>query len=258
MRTSTDSGATWSAARIINPEHALRNMPIAGVFRTAEGAIVLPCDASRSGDGGTAVWISRDGGRTWTDPGAGRPAPRFVPGEPGAWIAGIHAGVAQLTDGRLLAFGRGDSINGRMPQSLSADMGATWTYASSEFLPIGAGQRVVLRRLREGPLFFASFAQKLPATDAAGAARVVSGLFGALSYDDGATWPVKRLITDDGPPRRLDGGGNTRLFTLGPDTAEPRGYLACTQTPDGVIHLISSKQHYAFNVAWLKAPMPAR
>ncbi len=39
--------------------------------------------------------------------------------------------------------------------------------------------------------------------------------------------------------------------------AEPRGYMAGTQTPDGVIHLISSKQHYAFNLAWLKAPRPA-
>jgi len=30
-----------------------------------------------------------------------------------------------------------------------------------------------------------------------------------------------------------------------------------TQTPDGVIQLISSAQHYAFNLAWLEAPMPA-
>jgi hypothetical protein len=66
------------------------------------------------------------------------------------------------------------------------------------------------------------------------------------------------LVTDDGPAREVDGGGNTGRFTLGPDTAEPRGYLSVCQGFDGVIHLISSKQHYAFNSAWIKAPMPAR
>ncbi|MBM3493037.1 MAG: hypothetical protein FJX72_01750 [Armatimonadetes bacterium] len=30
------------------------------------------------------------------------------------------------------------------------------------------------------------------------------------------------------------------------------GYLAATQTPDGVIHLISSRLHYRFNLGWLK------
>lgn len=67
-----------------------------------------------------------------------------------------------MTDGRLLAFGRGDNIDGRMPQSVSANLGKTWTYS-----------------------------------------------------------------------------------------AEPRGYLSIWQTADGVIHLITSKQHYAFNLAWL-------
>ncbi|GAJ15305.1 unnamed protein product, partial [marine sediment metagenome] len=38
--------------------------------------------------------------------------------------------------------------------------------------------------------------------------------------------------------------------------AEPKGYLAATQTPNGVIHLITSKQHYAFNLAWLTEGVP--
>ncbi|MBN2293015.1 MAG: exo-alpha-sialidase, partial [Pirellulales bacterium] len=92
--------------------------------------------------------------------------------------------------------------------------------------------------------------------DAVGRERKLSGMYAALSFDDGKTWPVRRLITDDGPERTVDGGGNTRLFKLGPNSAEPRGYLAATQTPDGLIHLISSKQHYVFNLAWIKAPMP--
>jgi len=82
-------------------------------------------------------------------------------------------------------------------------------------------------------------------------------LFGALSFDEGETWPVRRLITDDGPAREIDGGGNTGRFTLSRTTAEPRGYLSICQTADGLIHLISSKNHYAFNLAWLKTPPPA-
>ncbi len=257
MRTSSDSGATWSKARLIMPEHCLHHMPVESVFRTREGVIVVPCDAVTGGSGGTAVLLSADGGRTWRDPGEGKPQPDFQSGGPGAWIAGIHAGIVQLEDGRLMAFGRGDAIDGRMPMSLSADLGETWTYGTSPFPPISGGQRLALLRLKEGPIFFASFARKTTITDASGAERAVSGLFAALSFDEGKSWPVRRLITDDGPAREIDGGGNTGRFILSHESAEPRGYLSICQTPDGVIQLITSKQHYAFNLAWLKARAPA-
>jgi hypothetical protein len=256
MRTSTDSGATWSKARLIMPEHCLHHMPVESVFRTREGVIVVPCDAVIGGSGGTAVLLSRDGGRTWRDPGEGKPQPDFRSGGPGAWIAGIHAGIVQLDDGRLMAFGRGDAIDGRMPMSLSADLGETWTYRASPFPPIGGGQRLALVRLQEGPIFFASFAKKTTIADASGAERPVSGLFAALSFDEGKSWPVRRLITDDRPAREIDGGGNTGRFILSHESAEPRGYLSICQTPDGVIQLITSKQHYAFNLAWVKTPAP--
>lgn len=258
LRTSTDSGATWSKARLIMPEHALHHMPVEAVIRTRSGAIVLACDAVTGGRGGTAVLVSRDGGQSWRDPGEGKPQPEFRDGGSGAWIAGIHAALVELADGRLMALGRGDVINGHMPKSISSDLGQTWTYSPSPFPPIGSGQRAVLLRLAEGPIFFASFAKQISIKDASGAERSCSGLFAALSFDEGETWPVRRLITDDGPSRQLDGGGNTGRFLLGPDTAEPRGYLSVCQTPDGVIQLITSKQHYAFNLAWLKTPPPAK
>ncbi len=254
LRTSDDSGLTWSKARLIAPEHGRRHQPVESVFRTRDGTIVLACDAVPGGRGGTALLMSRDGGKTWFDPGAGKPPPEFREGATGAWIAGIHAAVAELADGRLLAFGRGDTIAGRMPQSLSADMGRSWTYSASPFPPIGGGQRAVLLRLAEGPLLFASFAAQMTIPDAAGHPRQVSGLFAALSFDEGRTWPVRKLITDGGPPRELDGGGNTGRFILSRDRAEPRGYLSVCQDAGGVIHLISSKLHYAFNLAWLKQP----
>lgn len=256
MRTSTDSGATWSKARLIMPEHGLHHMPIESVIRTKEGAILVPCDAVTGGNGGSALLVSHDDGETWADPGEGRPDPTFEAGSTGAWIAGIHAGFVQRADGTLMAFGRGNTIDDRMPMSLSSDLGQNWTYSASPFLPIGGGQRLVVLRLQEGPILFCSFGREVRFRDAAGNEQVGSGLFAALSDDEGKTWEIKRLITDDGPARRVDGGGNTKEFTMSALSAEPRGYFSICQAADGVIHLISSKQHYAFNLAWLRTPPP--
>ncbi len=68
------------------------------------------------------------------------------------------------------------------------------------------------------------------------------------------TWPHQRLLTD-GVERHLDGGAWTGGFTMDRDHAEPRGYLAATQTPDGVIHMLSSRLHYQFDLAWLTQPL---
>jgi formylglycine-generating enzyme required for sulfatase activity len=273
MRTSTDNGATWTHPRLINPHHQPRNQVISGTSMTKEGYLIQPCDAVYGGSGGTAIHISRDGGVTWQDPGAGTPKPDFQGDKPGGTIAGIHAGVVQLNDGRLLAFGRGDNrlgsddnIQARMPMSLSEDMGRTWHYAASEFPPINGGQRLVLMRLREGPLLFVSFTDsseyrsdpRWPAVNglilrtADGKMRRGYGMFAALSFDEGATWPIKKLVSPPAPLGSFKGGGWTGTFT--PDTthAEPMGYLAATQSPDGIIHLISSALYYRFNLAWLE------
>jgi sulfatase modifying factor 1 len=246
MRTSNDSGATWSPARLIGPEHAERHMPVQSVFRTSEGSIVLTSDANP----GSTVIISNDEGKTWADSGGK--------------IAGIHAGVVQLKDGRLLALGRGEDIDGFMPKSISADMGKTWTYSASPFQPIRGMQRAVLIRLREGPLLFVSFCgantqpgkQDMLLTDASGKQRPVSGIYAALSFDEGETWPTRRLITDDGPPHEVE-TTDRRMFTMSPSSAEPWGYMAICQGANGVIHLITSKNHYEFNLTWARTPAPA-
>jgi formylglycine-generating enzyme len=256
MRTSTDNGATWSRARLIMPEHSLHHMPIESVFRLADGTILVPCDAVPGGSGGSAVLLSTDNAKTWTDPAEGKTRPSFKAGSKGATIAGIHAGVVQRTDGTLMAFGRGNTIEGRMPMSLSTDGGKTWTYSASPFPPIGGGQRLVVLRLSEGPILFCSFGKNMTIIDASGKQRSVSGLFAALSADEGKTWTIKRPITDDAPVRTVDGGGNTGRFTMSAHSAEPRGYMSVCQTPDRVIHLISSKQHYRFNLAWINTPAP--
>ncbi len=262
MRSSDDNGANWSKPRFICPEHQLRNMPIASVFRRKDGSILLACDAVSGGNGGTAIWISEDDGETWSDPGQAQPIPEFTDGKSGGWIAGIHAAVVELTDGRLMAYGRGDTINGKMPKSVSEDDGKTWHYSASPFPPVSGGQRCVFLRLREGPILLASFTgsrktpETMPIVDASGKERSVTGLFTALSYNDGETWQNIRLVTDDGPDREIE-TMDGRLFRLGLNSAEPGGYLAVCQGDDGIIHLISSKQHYRFNYAWLTEPPPS-
>ena len=92
-------------------------------------------------------------------------------------------------------------------------------------------------RLKEGPIMFASFG--------------ADGMFIVLSDDEGATWSQPKLLTD-GKTRTLDGGAFTGTFTMDATHAEPKGYFCGVQTPDGTIHLLSSRIHYRFNLAWLR------
>ena len=243
MRTSTDSGATWSKARFILREHRVRQSLNPAVFRMSDGTIVLPCDAGTKQDGGCALWLSSDDGESWHDAGG--------------TIRGIHAGVVERADGSLLAFGRGNDMDGMMPTSVSGDSGKTWEYSASCFQPIHRCQRLVLMRLREGPIMFVSFANKpLTITDISGAERQIEGMYSAVSCDDGETWTNYRPVSDDGPERRIESfDGFAALFGI--SRSEPVGYLAACQARNGLIHLVSSRNHYTFNYTWLVTPPPA-
>jgi sulfatase modifying factor 1 len=77
-----------------------------------------------------------------------------------------------------------------------------------------------------------------------------------ISDDMGKTWPKIRLISDDKAPHEVkttDG----RTFTMSKSSGEPKGYYSVCQARSGVIHLISSWNHYAFNVKWLETASPA-
>ncbi|HSI15465.1 MAG TPA: sialidase family protein [Chthoniobacter sp.] len=263
MRTSTDSGATWSKARLFQPEGEIGNMPI----RTKEGAMLLPLDNNKPG---TSLNISRDGGQTWTfTPGRGKPD--FHAGGNGTRFPGIHNAIVELADGRIMALGRFDlpeeqeKFNFRIPLSFSSDLGKTWTYEASAFPAIGSVQRAVLLRLHEGPLLFCSFTDEqrywpkrkgLPFKAAEGTEFTGYGLFAAVSFDEGKTWPVQKFITPGGPERTVL-GVDKHEFALSETMAEPSGYLSVCQTRDDLIQLISSKNHYVFNLAWLKELPPA-
>jgi len=251
LRRSSDNGVTWSDAQLIEPRHARRHQVIAGPILHSSGILIQLCDAGAGGQDGTSIHLSFDGGISWHDPWDGSPLPDFSKDTTGTTIAGIHAGIVELEDGSLMALGRGNSINDSMPCSISRDFGTTWTYSASEFPPIGSGQRLILRRLNEGPLMLISFTGQPDKTTSELSKTLGHGLFVALSYDDGKTWPVKKLLTNaDG--KTYNGGAWTGDFTMTDTTAEPKGYLACTQTPDGTIHLLSSRLHYRFNLKWIE------
>ena len=259
MRTSNDNGVTWTPPKAVDERFLGRHQVISGTLMTKSGLLIQNCDSVPYGKGGTAMYISRDGGKTWSDPGEGKPKPNFTEGGIGeGTIAGIHAKVVELGDGRLLAFGRGDAINRMMLMSISSDLGKTWTYEASPFPDISGGQRLVLKRLQEGPLLFVSFtsgdrtkpeANGMTFTNQEGKTFTGHGMYAAVSFDDGKTWPVRKLLTPG--EGEFNGGAWTQQFTATPTRAEHAGYLAATQTPDGVIHLISSRLHYRFNLPWL-------
>ena len=257
MRTSDDNGARWSEGRLINPNRGLASQPVTTVFEMYDGRAVLPVDAPwRRKGGATALWFGRNSGERWE---LGKGA-----------IAGIHAAVCQLENGHLLAFGRRHEIDGRMPKSISTDRGESWSVSASPFPPIGANQRPVLIRLREGPLLFLSFthdffkyrdrvgeAPVMEATGGDGNTRRIFGMFAAVSFDEGKSWPVRRPVTPGGPAREVTYFDHATC-RLDETHAEPRGYLDACQTPDGLIHVITSKNYYSFNLAWLRQRTSSR
>ncbi len=260
VRTSTDNGATWSKAQPIYPQGETG----AGMIRTREGALIITQDV------GVSLLKSSDNGKSWTSVGARHPNDDVRPGGKGRRHAGIHAPVVELADGRLMTIGRPHPaqvavFGGKALLSFSSDQGETWTYAASEFPAVTSVQRPAMIRLREGPILLCSFTDQVldfykgnrkgMTFKSVDGEFTGYGLFAAVSYDEGKTWPDRRLITPGGPAREVS-TINRGTFTLSDTMAEPQGYLAITQTRDGRLQLLTSKNHYVFNLAWIKQLPP--
>lgn len=255
VRTSLDNGMTWSKARAIQPRGEFGNQ----VLRLADGTLVLGNDARH-----VSLVYSTDGGQSWHYNDARGKENDFRPGGTGHRYPGIHAPMVQLSDGRIMAISRNDKVEDqekfgfKTPISYTKDLGKTWTYEASEFPAISSVQRAAMIRLREGPILLCSFTdqwrnwkdRKGMTFKAEDGTFTGYGMFAALSFDDGRTWPVRRLVTPGGPERQVNGIDRV-MFKMGDAYAEPCGYLAATQTQDGRIHLITSRNHYTFNLAWL-------
>jgi sulfatase modifying factor 1 len=256
VRHSTDNGVTWSKAQIIPPWSEIGNQ----LFRTRDGTILMTQDVTT-----TSLTKSTDGGKTWTSDVITDKKLAHRNGS-AARHAGIHAPIVELQDGRLMSFGRLNSeseqkpYDFKTPASFSSDGGKTWTHEATAFPAISSVQRQALIRLQEGPLLFCSF------TDLSANSKNPkgltfrsktgefngAGLFAAITFDEGKTWSHKRLVTPGGQERTIN-GIDRNMFPLSDTRAEHNGYLAAIQTRDGRIQLISSRNHYVFNLAWLKA-----
>jgi sulfatase modifying factor 1 len=195
------------------------------------------------------VLVSTDKGHSW------------APAGPAAFMSGISQFVA-LKNGSLLALGRGGS-NVPTPdcpwltRSVSHDRGKHWQYGWYAGLwPLGTSHRMVFFRLHEGPLLLISFTGGSNVTTISGKTRRISGLYAALSTDEGNSFQIKKPLVDERAlPSRLPTEDNAS-WTMTNSTAEPKGYTTARQTPDGMIHVASSRLSYHFNLAWLDTPPP--
>ncbi len=153
----------------------------------------------------------------------------------GGRTAGRHTTLVMGKDGSLIGFGgKNTEIDGFMPKAISRDGGKTYEKSKTPFRPLGSGQRPSLIRLASGRLFFVAdlFDKKKLGPKGAGA-------FVALSDDDGETWKTRQL---------------PEVTTV--------GYTTATQAPNGIIHIVTSKNnpdlHIELNEAWvLKGPTQA-
>jgi formylglycine-generating enzyme len=257
-RTSKDNGKTWSQIRILG--NGLHNRSDGTQLQgnslvTSDGKIIFVADDDKST---SCIIVSEDGGKTWETRGFSGNT------ETSNRIAGIHANVVEIADTNgdgqndLLAIGRdgGRNFKGVLPKSISTDGGFTWSRSATELPSISTGKRVSLIRLdyseRSGkePLMMTGFGE-LEAKDTNGKSALVSGLYAALSFDEGKTWPAKyrKIISDDSGDIEI--APWQRKATLIQTAGQPEGYMSATQTPDGMIYLTDGKIVYSYNLSWL-------
>jgi sulfatase modifying factor 1 len=272
VRHSDDNGQTWSPPVLYSD---FFTQPNDSTIKLRNGRILATLDGEPARY--SVVQESRDDGNTWQLLSTGYADGTVMkPGDTGGMIWGIHTGIVERADGTLLALSRTEPVrdpafDNKLAENESSDGGRTWTCRISDLPAISSGQRLTLTRLREGPLLVCSFTDRLARQNPQGAtigSRSLAdrdgmmvqdgkggqykgyGLFAALSWDDGKTWPIRRLILPGILPvhcQATDG----RPITLTNREAEPAGYLGTTQDHQGRIHLISSRNHYVFNLAWL-------
>lgn len=218
--TSTDNGAHWSQVHF--PDLV---GPVGKYVSQPINSVVRAKDGTiyiptdaTGPHSMSAVWATHNNGKTWYDTG-GR-------------TAGRHTTLVLSKTGALLGYGgKNSEIDGHMPLAISTDGGKTWKVVKTPFDPLGSGERPSVIRLRDGRLLFVAdynphFQLHGPKTH---------GAYVALSSNDGKTWTMKRLPS---------------LLTV--------GYVTATQGPNGIIHIVTSKNpvnyEITLNEAWVLDP----
>lgn len=271
VRRSSDGGHSWSAPEQLFPDAGLFvRQPV--VIHEGRWLIPIwhcrttPCVRWSGDNDDSAVMVSSDQGRTWTE--------HPVPGSNGC----VHMNIVPARDGKaLLAFYRSRWAD-NVYRSVSLDGGQTWSEPLPTELPnnnssiqvvrlshgrykgwlamvfnnISAAQaterRLSLYDEIEGEEQDASYASTPSGTRTAFWGTPRSPMTLALSDDDGLTWPIRRdLETGDG-------------YCMTNDSASRRNrelsYPSIVQTPDGVLHVAYTHyrqriRHLAILDSWI-------
>jgi len=257
---STDNGVTWTEPVIMKPDtdafhlDSDRNQPQGNAFTASSGALISFSDGSAIGGSGSSVNWSGDGGKTWLM--------RTIKDGP----PGNHVGGVELNDGRIMTFSRDKGrMFGSLPKSLSSDQGRTWSFSKTDFPGISTVQRLALLRLdyssdaldpdglgRKPILLISMASDGMKGKDANDNETTIYGTYAALSWDQGRTWPVRRVMSDvKSGSKSYVGAPWNRTFTLDATHGQNKSYWAATHTPDGTVYLTDGRLLYTFNLAWL-------
>ena len=93
--------------------------------------------------------------------------------------------------------------------------------------------------------------------DTSGGSFTMTGVCCALSFDDGDSWKRRPITTDFTAKGHNQTGFDGRNFSMSFNTTEPNGYMAAAVSDDGIITLITSRNSYSFNLAWLNSTAAA-
>ncbi len=189
MRTSDDSGATWSKPRIILPRHDPDHLSQScSAFIGPDGLLGLAVDGDNHRR--ERLMTSRDGGQTWR---VGK-----------SDMKGIHPAAVPLDGGSVIAFTRGPHP---MPMFTSSDWGDTWQATDTPFPGINVGQKAAALKLASGAVLLCSFDTKK--------ALVGGGTFAALSLDGARTWPHVRKVEGVGGYMSVAQAPNGVIYLFG-------------------------------------------
>lgn len=260
---SVDDGLTWSDP--VEITGAFESLKGAWNWKTLatgpghgielrSGRLVVPvwialARSGPHGEGAGATIYSDDAGRTWRAGAIAVPNDATTPGT-------SETAVAELSDGRVVLHARTRAAPNRKVVVISPDGAAGWSrpeFAEALLEPVCMSGLLAYPNVGDGRtrLLFSNPDTLDPdagkATARPGERRARRNLAVKLSYDDGATWPVARVL-EPGPSAYSDlavlpDGTILCLFESG------RGPPAPGQRPWPYARLSLAR----FNLAWLTA-----